>query len=114
MRFRCATKMPTASEAREPDVYRVSSNRLLDSPTAPDEPSRGTASHGLGTVSSKLSKSSTLLKHHILPQETLALLTGATDDRKSAIHGTHGHLNLCLSHAEERARQLRCGHHVTT
>ncbi len=29
-RFYCAIKMPTASEAREPDAYRVSSNRLLE------------------------------------------------------------------------------------
>jgi hypothetical protein len=29
-RFCCASKMWTASEAREPHVYRDSSNRLLD------------------------------------------------------------------------------------
>ncbi len=31
MRFCCAAKMPSASEAREPDAYRDSSNHLLDS-----------------------------------------------------------------------------------
>ena len=30
-RFCCATKMPNASEAREPSAYRDSSNRLLES-----------------------------------------------------------------------------------
>jgi hypothetical protein len=30
LRFCCAINLPTASEAREPDVYRDSSNRLLD------------------------------------------------------------------------------------
>ncbi len=34
LRFCCAAKMVTASEAREPDVYRDCSNRLLDG--APD------------------------------------------------------------------------------
>ncbi len=30
LRFYCAANVVTASEAREPDAYRVSSNRLLD------------------------------------------------------------------------------------
>ena len=31
LRFCCAIKMPTASEARDPDAYRDCSNRLLAS-----------------------------------------------------------------------------------
>jgi hypothetical protein len=34
LRFYCATKMWTASEARELDVYRECSNRLLAGPTS--------------------------------------------------------------------------------
>ena len=35
LRFCCASKMPTASEAREPDLYRDRSNRLLESLPVP-------------------------------------------------------------------------------
>ena len=39
LRFCCAPNVVTASEAREPGVYRVSSNRLLDcTPSIADRP----------------------------------------------------------------------------
>ncbi len=42
-RFCCATKMVTASEAREPDAYRDCSNRLLDGTRRLSHTSRGSA-----------------------------------------------------------------------
>ena len=46
LRFCCASKMLTASEAREPNAYRDSSNRLLAGPTI-TTPSTKTRSQGI-------------------------------------------------------------------